>query len=162
MQPKIVNFEARKVAGYLHKCTHENNTIPAFWQEVFADGRHEKLHSQGFVKSHSDYGVCFDGSKAGEICYLLSLEVVEGKEIPAEFVQRDLNGGEYAVMPVEGMDFGKAWGSLHEWIAKSDEYAGADTEDAFELYKCECKDGVECEACKSGNMCDVYIRVVKK
>ena len=160
MQPKIVSFEAKKIAGYLHKCTHENNTVPAFWQEVFADGRHSKLHEQSFVKDHADYGICF--GEGNELCYLLGLEVAEGAEVPAEFVQRELNGGEYAAWPAEGMEFAKAWGSLHEWIAKSDEYAGAPTEDAFELYKCECTDGVECEACKSGNMCDVYIRIVKK
>ena len=162
MEAKIVKREPVKVAGYLHKCSHENNTVPAFWQEVLADGRHDNLHGQDFVKSHGDYGVCF--MEGNNFCYLLALEVKEGANVPAEFVQRDLRGGEYAVWPVEAMNFEKAWDSLHEWIAKSTEYCGTpeDESDAFELYKCECSDGVECEACKTGNMCDVYIRVVKK
>ena len=160
MQAKIVNLESKKIAGYLHKCSHNNNTIPKFWQDVFADGRHTKLHGQDFVKSHGDYGVCYDEGE--NLCYLLGLEVKDGADVPGEFEQRDLSAGEYAVWPVKKMEFMDAWSSLTKWINESAEYNHAPSAESFELYKCECSNDVMCEACKSDNFCDVYIKVVKK
>jgi predicted transcriptional regulator YdeE len=56
-EPKIVKFGPVKVAGYLHKTSMSNNTIPAFWEEIMADGRQKNLHERDFVHRHSEYGI---------------------------------------------------------------------------------------------------------
>jgi predicted transcriptional regulator YdeE len=47
MIPKRVEFSGKRVAGYVLKTTmkeiHEANPIPAFWDEIFKDGRHAQL-----------------------------------------------------------------------------------------------------------------------
>jgi len=168
MNPKIVNFGPVKVAGYLHKTSHSNNTIPAFWGEIFSDGRHEKLHQQDFVKKHGDYGVCFDCDD-DNMSYIIGLEVKDGAQIPEEFHQHEIKQGLYAVLstpPLSGADFSKSiqksWGDLYNWLEGNAEYANANGSE-FELYNCTCAEGVECEACKTGLMtCDVYVNVVRK
>ena len=173
MNPKIVTFGPVKVAGYLHKTSHSNNTLPAFWGEVSADGRHSKLHSQDFVKAHRDYGVCFNAT-GDEFDYLLGLEIKDGAKVPEEFHQYEIKQGEYAVLsappaPPDGNmapSIQKLWGDLYNWLGETTEYAhaggGAGGAD-FELYNCDCTDSVECESCKAGVMVvDVYVAVTKK
>ena len=49
MEPRIAQIETIKAAGYLLKTNMtevgENNPIPKFWEEVFADGRHKRLQN---------------------------------------------------------------------------------------------------------------------
>ncbi|MCL2396683.1 MAG: GyrI-like domain-containing protein [Defluviitaleaceae bacterium] len=171
MEPKIVNFGPVKVAGHLHKCTHGSNTIPAFWGEVLADGRHQKLHSQDFAECHNDFGICFgDADDDQTLNYILGLAVKPGAVVPEEYHQYDIGEGQYAVLatpPNAGEDFSKEiqriWPTIYGWLENNAEYAADHEASCFELYRCECKDGVECEACKTGQMvCEVYVAVKKK
>jgi|GEM_PF-1026212 len=169
MNPKIVTFGPAKIAGYLHKTSMSNNTIPAFWDEIFSDGRLADLHQQDFAKDHNAYGVCFD-SDGDSFSYIIGLEVKTNAQIPEKFHTHKIKQGEYAVLPTMpspgGADFSQAiqktWGKLCDWLGESTEYARSHGSD-FELYNCSCTVDVECEACKTGLMtCDVYVAVTKK
>jgi len=172
-KPKIVKLEATCVAGYLHKTTHSNNTIPAFWQEVFEDGRHEKLHKQDFAANHMDYGICFDEKgDADAMNYILGLAAKPGADIPVEFVQHNLAQGEYAVIATAPTTPGGAefaaniqalWPAVYEWLENHAEYAADHEGSSFELYRCDCTDDTECQNCISGMMvCEVYVAVKHK
>ena len=169
MEPKIVKFGPVKVAGYLHKTSHSNNTIPAFWGEIMADGRHKKLHEAGFEKCHSEYGICFMVDE-DNMDYVVGIEAKEGAKVPEEFHICEIPEGEYAVFSVPtysleepSADIQKTWGAAFEWLDKS-EYAHNGVV-SFELYfpGCKCGTDDECAVCNSGKMvCDIYISVDKK
>ena len=165
MNPKFVSFGPVKVAGYLHKTSHSNNTIPAFWQELFADGRHGKLHSADWMKDHKDYGVCFDSDGDG-FSYVVGVEVKDGANVPDEFHICDLPKGEYAVFPAESIEgIPQAWQNAHDWLESAESNAYTKGSVDFELYDldCTCKDGAVCQNCKNNTVkCDVYVAVTKK
>ena len=169
MNPRFVNFGPVKVAGYFHRTSMSNNTCPNFWQEIMADGRHEDLHKQDWLKQHREFAVCFDGD-GDAFSYVIGVEVKEGAIIPEEFHVCDLPQGEYAVFstpPSSGEEFpekiGIAWKAAYDWLQTSEIYNPVKGGVDFELYNCDCKDGEMCEPCKSGLMvCDVYIAVTKK
>ena len=165
MNPKIVNFGPARIAGYLHKTSHSNNTIPAFWQELFADGRHGKLHSGDWMKDHKEYGVCFDADANG-FSYVVGLEVKGGAEVPVGLHVCDMPKSEYAVFPAQSIEsIGQTWQGAMNWLKSSESYIHIENGVDFELYDldCTCKDGIECENCKNGNVkVDVYIAVTKK
>ena len=159
MTPKIVNFEAVKVAGYLHKTSHKNNTVPAFWQELLADGRHTSLHESAWVADHCDYGVCFDADAEG-FSYIVGLGIKSGETVPGDLATIDIPAGEYAVLTATVSKIGETYGALMQWFETNGEYSQADEGIDFELYRCECKDDFVCDACKSGDMqCDIYFKV---
>jgi len=161
MQPKIVNFDHVKVAGLLHKTSHSNNTIPAFWEAVFADGRHDNLHKQDWAASHNDFGVCLgDAANPDAMDYVLGLAVKDGCAVPDEFYQVELTSGQYAMLAAPMEEIGAAWGKIYAWLNENNEYEADHSGCAFELYKCDCANGVECEACKTGTMvCEIYTAV---
>ena len=167
MEPKIVQRGATLVAGYVHKTTGGNNTIPAFWGEISADGRLKALHGQDFAASHADYGICFN-MVGDDMDYLVGLEVKAGAAVPAGFETLELPCGEYAVFtvpPCGNEEFVPAlmnvWQNSEKWLAAAG-YARAEEACDFELYKCDCKEDVMCESCETGLMhVDICIRVEK-
>ena len=169
MEPKIVKFGPVRIAGYLHKTSHSNNTIPAFWGEIMADGRHKKLHEAGFEKCHSEYGISFMVNE-NDMDYVIGVEIKEGAQVPEEFYVCEIPEGEYAVFSVPfcsaddpSVDIQKTWGEVSEWLDTS-EYTHNDAA-SFELYfpGCTCDTDTECTVCNSGKMvCDIYISVDKK
>jgi len=173
MQPKIVKFGPVKIAGYLHKTSMDNNTIPAFWGEIMSDGRHEKLHGADFAKQPAEhgaeYGVCFMLND-NDMDYVIGAEVKPGAQVSDDFYACEIPAGDYAVFSVEPYPLGQpstniqtAWGVAFDWLATS-EYA-VNNNPSFEIYfpGCTCGTDAECAACNSGNMiCDIYIGVDKK
>ena len=155
MNPKIVTRDPVKIAGYLHKTSMEINTIPAFWQEIMADGRHEKLQSQPWVQSCADYGACFMLND-NEMEYLVGLEVKDGGDVSAEFTAREIDGGLYAVFAVPPgdhcLDFAAGWQKAGQWIEETQEYIHTVGGVDFELYKMD----------DDKLTCDIYIAVAKK
>ncbi|MCL2574419.1 MAG: GyrI-like domain-containing protein [Defluviitaleaceae bacterium] len=165
MNPKFVNFGPMKIAGYLHKTSMSNNTIPAFWQELFADGRHSKLHQQDWLKDHKEYGLCFD-SVGDEFSYVVGVEVKNDADVSNEFHVCDLPKSEYAVFPAKSInDIPLTWKEAYEWLQSAESHFFAKGGIEFELYDldCTCVGGIECENCKNDNVgCDIYVAVTKK
>ena len=169
MEVKIVNFGSVKVAGYLHKTSHSNNTIPAFWGEFMADGRHKRLHDADFVKSHSEFGVCFMIND-DDMDYVIGLEVKPGAQVSQEFHVCEIPASDYAVFKVPpyslnepSVNIQKTWGQAFEWLATSEYHHN--NKASFELYfpACTCGTDTDCAVCNSGEMhCDIYISVDKK
>ena len=166
MYPKIVSFGPAKVAGYLHKTSMSNNTVPAFWQEIFSDGRHKKLHQQDFVKTHREYGVCFD-SDGDTFSYVVGVEIKDGANVPSEFTACDLPKSEYAVFSAQSMEaIPQAWKEAYDWLHSTESHTYTKGSMDFELYETDCTSctgNAECEACENNDIkCDVYIAVTKK
>ena len=163
-EPKIVDFGPVKVAGLLHKTSHSNNTIPAFWQSVFEDGRHSNLHGQDWVASHGDFGICIEYAENPDAMdYLLGLAVKDGANVPDEFVQTDVAAGQYATLTSTVEEIGPTWGRFEAWLAKNGEYVADMSRHSFEYYKCECVGDVQCEACATGTMiCELYLAIKSK
>jgi AraC family transcriptional regulator len=160
MEPKIIARPAFKIAGYSIRTTNaegQNSTeIPAFWGAYMSDGRCEKMHKEGFLKSHAEYGACFAMNPNGEFTYAIGCEPQDGADIPDGYEVHEITANTYAVFSVPPSDkdgfvaaIQGTWGYIfNEWFPKSGyEYAegGAD----FELYE-------EC------GKCDIYIPVSKK
>jgi len=168
IQPKIINYGPVNVAGYLHKTSMSNNTIPAFWGEISADGRHKKLHSGEWVAHHADYGICFMVDD-DNMDYVIGLEVKAGAEVSPEFHKAVIPQCDYAVFSAgntHDADFSqniqKTWGEAFAWLETS-EYKMCHCGVSFELYVCECTDDAECDNCKEGKLpCDIYIAIEKK
>ena len=166
MQPKFVQRSATKIAGYLHKTSMSNNTIPAFWQEIGTDGRYEKLRAQDFVAGHNDFGFCVMIND-DDMNYYVAREVEKGRDVPNDFQVAVIPAGNYAVFtvppfPMDEMspNIADTWGAAYEWLMTS-EYT-TDGSSSFELYfpNCNCTEETTCEECATGNMtCDIYVKV---
>ncbi|MDR2183881.1 MAG: GyrI-like domain-containing protein [Clostridiales bacterium] len=169
MVPKIVKFGPVKVAGYLHKTSMSNNTIPDFWGEIMSDGRQKILHEQDFVEHHREYGICVMTNE-DDMDYIVAVETKPGAQIPEKYMVFELAEGDYAVfnVPVYPMsepspNIGLTWGKAAKWL-ETGEYT-TDGNANFELYfpDCACTNDKICDLCNSGNMhCDIYIKVNKK
>jgi len=169
MQPRFVQLDSIKIAGYLHKTSMSNNTIPAFWQEITSDGRHQKLYEAACTEGHNDYGFCVMTSE-DDMDYYIGRKVVSGADVPNEFCTVTIPAGEYAVFtvppfpmeqPTDGIS--ETWGAAYDWLMSSD--YSTDGSSSFELYfaNCSCTEGTTCESCATGNMeCDIYVKVDKK
>ena len=192
MEPKIVGLPVINIAGYQLKASKEdgkffkikskfwldsvNNSrlktlhdvvyeiTAKFWQEHINDNSWNKLHAESFVKSHSDYGVCFINNcenGESEFEYVIGLEVKDGCDIPSEYHICTIPKAMYAVFrtpPADEHDFGSSingtWKYIFsEWFPSSGyEFSenGADfcvnDEDLHE----------------TGNVCDIYIPIIKR
>ena len=166
MTPKIIEKEAFKVAGYSIETKNvdgdNNRDIPAFWQAYSTDGRADKLHDAPFITNHSQYGICYNHNpESGGFSYIIGLEVRSGAEVPEEFETLNVKPSTYAVFstpPASDEDFVKniqgTWVFImEEWFPTSGyEYAPGSVD--FEYYREEMHE--------KGNVCDIYIPVVKK
>ncbi|GHT79751.1 hypothetical protein FACS1894130_09450 [Spirochaetia bacterium] len=166
MEPKIITLPAKKLAGYILNTTGKNGenfkAIPQFWADYLANGRMEKLHGEGFLKSHTEYGACFpENPETGEFEYLIGVEVSETQLAPAYQI-REVPPATYAVFsspPADGAGFTDAiqgvWRFIFaEWLPKSAwkiDPKGVN----FELY------GEQAMA-ETGKVCDIYLPMVKK
>src|SRR5690554_2023084 len=78
MEPRIIKKDKINLVGYsitTKNIEGENNTdIGEFWNTCMNDGRMEKLHSQKFVKSQSEYGACLPLDVNGNFKYLIAVE----------------------------------------------------------------------------------------
>jgi AraC family transcriptional regulator len=167
MEPKMVKKDAAKLAGFVLKTKTKDGenlmAIPKFWSELMADGRHEKLHSESFLKSHTDYGACFPENPGnGEFEYVIGVEVKNGNDIPQGYHVCTIPEALYAVFsspPADDRNFSSSiqgtWKYIFsEWFLDSGyEFAGNGVN--FELYDERCMS-------KTGKVCDIYIPVCKK
>ena len=167
MKPKFITRDAINLVGYELKTSQVDGQnlkeIPAFWQAYMSDGRNKKLHEADFVKNHSEYGVCYAlNPETGEFSYVIGVEVEVGQHVPEEFYTCTLKPATYAVFstpPASGEEFVKniqgAWQFImNEWFPTSG-YEYAPDGDDFEYYDRE-------KMSEAGNVCDIYIPVVKK
>jgi AraC family transcriptional regulator len=163
----MLKKEAVTLAGFALKTRTKNGEnkreIPKFWQAYTSDGRMEKLHSESFVKSHTEYGVCFSGNpENGEFMYVIGVEVKEGHDIPDGYHVCTVPEALYAVFttpPADESNFVPAiqgaWNYIYsEWFPNSGyefDHKGVD----FELYDDRC-------TARTGKIVEIYIPVVKK
>ena len=167
MEPKMVKKAAVKIAGFALKTKSEdgenNKAIPKFWEDVWSDGRMEKLHKESFKKNSNEYGACFpEDPENGEFEYVLGVEVLDGSIIPKEYHVCTIPEALYAVFtspPADDSAFSSViqgtWQYIFsEWFPNSGyEYDGNGAD--FEFFD-------ERSGKKTGNVCDIYIPVVKK
>jgi len=167
MEPKMVKKEAVKLAGFALKTRSKDgeNTreIPKFWLDYIKDGRCKKLHEETFVKNHVEYGACFpENPENGEFIYVIGVEVKDGHIIPEGYHVCTIPDALYAVFsspPAEKAKFSSeiqgTWKYIYsEWFPNSGyEFHGGKVD--FELYDERCMG-------ETGNVCDIYIPVVKK
>jgi AraC family transcriptional regulator len=167
MEPKIVNLSAIKLAGYIINTTGKDGenfkVIPQFWADYVSDGRMEKLHGEGFVKSHTEYGACFpEDPTTGEFEYIIGVEVKDGSAVPPAYQVREAPAAVYAVFsspPADGPGFPAAiqgmWRSVFtEWLpgaAWQIDSKGV----SFELYDERCMP-------ERAKVCDIYVPILKR
>jgi len=166
MEPKFVTLPAIKIAGYELKTRNDgenSKAIPAFWEKYLIEGMAKKLHSEEFVKNHSEYGACFGiDPETDESTYVIGVEIKENAKIGSEYYTCKIPPATYAVFrtpPAKGNEFSisiqSTWQFIwNEWFQKSGyEYA---------------KDGVEFELYNDDDMqednmiCEIHIPIVKK
>ena len=166
MEPVMKTTPAIKIAGHMIKTKNvdgENSRdIPAFWTAYMSDGRCEKLHSESFVKKHSEYGACFSvDMETGEFEYVIGVEVKDDETIPSEYHTCEIPAATYAVFstpPSDGETFVDsiqgAWQYIfNDWFPSSGyEYAPGCVD--FELYDERCMT-------ETGKVCEIWIPVVK-
>jgi AraC family transcriptional regulator len=175
MEPRFVTLPAIKIAGYVLSTTARdganNNSVPMFWTAYNSDGRCEKLHSEGFVKKHDEYGVCFPKSQeslefddifGAGIDNFIGLEIDDGAEVSEDYRVREIPPATYAVFstpPCDTMSFVSSiqgvWQyAFNEWFPASGyEYAPGCVD--FELYDDRCNAILD-------KVCDIFIPVVKR
>ncbi|MDR2186322.1 MAG: GyrI-like domain-containing protein [Treponema sp.] len=127
-------FPGAKLAGLVCATTTrygENyRDIPKFWQDYLQSGAMQRLHNEAFVKSHTEYGVCFPKDLwTGKIEYFLGLQVMKGDEdkVPSGYEIRTLSPAVYRVfssVPSDTPNFPKVifdtWAFIFgEWLPKS-------------------------------------------
>jgi AraC family transcriptional regulator len=167
MEPKIVKKDAIKIAGFALKTTANGGQsgikITNFWQEYINGGKCKKLHSENFVKNHTEFGACFpENHENGEFVYVIGVEVKDGCEIPNEYHVCVIPEALFAVFSSPSADKANfsneiqgTWKYIYsEWFPNSG-YEFADGKVDFELYD-------ERNMGEKGNICDIHIPVVKK
>jgi AraC family transcriptional regulator len=164
MEAKFVNRTAIKLAGYAIRTTSRNGEnfreVPKFWEAYLSDGRMQKLHGEGFVNNHSEYGVCFPEDAEGDFDYIIGVEPKEGSTIPEGYHYCEIPPASYAVFttaPAAAEDFPKAiqqaWsGIFDKWFPES----GRKMDEAalgFELYD-------ERSMSETAKVCEIWIPVI--
>jgi len=166
MEPIFKTLPAIKIAGYAIRTKNvegENSTsIPAFWDAYMSDGRCDRLHSEAFVKAHSEYGACFpEDSDTGEFDYVIGVEVKDGETVPSDYHTCEIPSATFAVFatpPSDGEGFSDSiqgvWQFIfNDWFPKSGyEYAAGCVD--FELYNPE-------NMKESEMVCEVWIPVTE-
>ena len=167
MEPKMVKKSATKLVGFVIKTTTNGGEnfkeIPKFWQEYFSSGKMEKLHGETFIKSHPEYGVCFMvNHETGEMDYVIGVEMKDSVNDPEGYHVCTVPEALYAVFStppsnkanlvseIQGL-----WNYIYnEWFPNSGyEFDGGKYD--YEYYDERCMG-------ETGNVCDIYIPVVKK
>ena len=114
-------------------------------------------------KCHAEYGACFpENPENGEFVYVIGVEVKEGHAIPDGYHACALPEALYAVFstpPADKANFSPAiqgtWDYIYsEWFPNSGYEFDSNGVD-FELYDERCMG-------ETGNVCDIYIPVVKR
>ncbi|MDR2941749.1 MAG: GyrI-like domain-containing protein [Treponema sp.] len=166
MEPKMVKKTDVKLAGFVLKTNNNGENkkaIPKFWQEYISSGKMRKLHGETFIKNHAEYGVCFiTNSETGDMEYVIGIEVKDGANVPAGYHTCTIPEALYAVFstpPSDTAAFTAAiqgtWNFIYsEWFPKS----GYE----FDGMKCDYEFYDERDTGEKGNVCEIYIPVVKK
>ncbi|MCQ2009870.1 MAG: AraC family transcriptional regulator [Sporolactobacillus sp.] len=167
LEPRFVTLSAVKLAGFALKTTssdgENSKEIPNFWNNYMNDGRMEKLHAEGFIKKHDEYGACFpEDPETGAFDYVIGVEPKDDATIPDSYHVCELPPATYAVFSTPACHaetfvaaIQGTWNYIfNEWFAQSGyEYAPGCAD--FELYDDRCMSD-------TGKICDIYIPIVKK
>ncbi|MBU5438695.1 AraC family transcriptional regulator [Tissierella sp. MSJ-40] len=150
MQPKIIEKDSFKIAGYGFKTTMKNSKhtrdIPVFWNECGIEGCEAKLYKLLNPPKHGEYGICVNvDMETDEYFYVFGVEVLNFNNIPEDMYRLEVPAATYAVFttpPVEDNDFVSSiqgtWKYiLEEWFPNSD-YKIDDTNLDFEFYDERC------------------------
>jgi AraC family transcriptional regulator len=167
MEPKMIKKESFKLVGFLLKTRttkgENHKDIPKFWYDYFHNGNKEKLHSESFLKNHTEFGACFpENPENGEFNYVIGVEVKDGHDIPKEYHVCKIPEALYAVFstpPTAIENFSNqiqgTWNYIFsEWFPNSG-YEFENGKVDFEFYDERCMG-------EANNVCDIYIPVVKK
>ncbi len=166
MEPRFITLPPVTIAGYTLTTTDtegENSiSIPAFWTAYLTDGRMKRLHSEGFLSAHAEYGVCFPvNSETGTFDYMIGVIPKEGAHISEEYDVRTIPAATYAVFSSPASvreafvpSIQGTWQFIYnEWFpACGYEYAPGCVD--FELYDERCMGDKDL-------VCDIYIPVIK-
>ena len=167
MEPKMTRKNAIRIAGYVlntrSKEGENNMAIPEFWHNYLHDGRMEKLHNESFLKSHSEYGVCFpENPETGEFEYVIGVEIKDECGAPENYHVCTIPEASFAVFSTPPADDAGFVPAIHgtwkfifsEWFPNSGyEFDGNGVD--FELYDARCMS-------ETGKVCEIYVPVVKK
>jgi AraC family transcriptional regulator len=161
-EPAVVSFPGMRLAGLICNTTTrygENyRDIPEFWKSYLQSGAVRKLHSEPFVKDHTEYGVCFPKDRwTGKIEYFLGVQAAEGNEVPPEYEIRRLPPAVYRVfssVPSDNSNFPKAifneWAFIFgEWLPQS----GREVDGRFPQFERYDKRVFG----STGKVCEIYI-----
>ena len=165
MEVIFVKREAIKLAGYALKTSSRNGenfkAIPIFWGAYMNDGRMQKLHGEGFVNNHAEYGVCFPEDAEGGFEYVIGVELKVGAAVSSGYHCCEIPASYYAVFtspPADADGFSSAiqqtWRDIFsQWFPLSDrkmDEAGL----SFELYD-------ERSMNETGKVCEIWIPVIQ-
>jgi predicted transcriptional regulator YdeE/DNA-binding transcriptional MerR regulator len=138
MEPKIVDFPAKTVAGLPYFGKNENQEISQVWGQAnqrFGELKHVKPGSNA-------YGVCLmvEGAAPGEFEYTCGLEITSENDLPEGMVIRHIPAGKYAVFTHVGALAGlkDTYNYIYQtWFPRSGNKPGPLD---FELYDQDFKD----------------------
>lgn len=166
MEPKIIKKNAVKIVGYEIETSSNDGRnfkeISLFWNSYFTDGRMEKLHSQDFVKKHTEYGVCYGFKGDGSFKYMIGVEVENFDNISAEFAKHEIPEAEFAVFTTPKANNDNFTQKIqettkfiyNEWIPNSPYKFDMSSND-YELYD-------ERSECGENRVMDICIPIIKK
>ncbi|MCL2854182.1 MAG: effector binding domain-containing protein [Defluviitaleaceae bacterium] len=128
---KIVKVEPMRFAGYPLKVRlGGENPFPKFWEEVFADGRHERLQQlKGRCKA--DYGICIMHDEVN-MDYVIAAALEEDAIVPDGLFACEIPGGEYLMVETTIATLGEAWNQITGWLDDNDYKIAHGT--SFEFY----------------------------
>ena len=165
MEVQFVNRGSIKLAGHALKTSSRNGenfkAIPQFWGTYMSDGRMQKLHSEGFFKSHTEYGVCFPEDADGDFEYAIGVELKDDAAMPQGYHVCEIPASSYAVFassPANAEGFSNAiqqtWRDIFsQWLPQSGQKineAGL----SFELYD-------DRSMSETDKVCEVWIPLIK-
>jgi AraC family transcriptional regulator len=164
MEVKFFDHQTIKLAGYAMKTSSRNGenfkAVPQFWGAYMSDGRMQKLHSESFVKNHTEYGVCFPEDADGSFEYVIGVEIKEGAKAGEGYYCCEIPAASYAVFTTPQADAAgfsdaiqQTWRDIFsQWLPKS----GRRIDEAglsFELYD-------ERSMSETGKVCEIRIPVI--
>lgn len=154
MEVRFENWPQKRLIGYLLHTAPGDAAIPAFWVEVMADERWERLRAKA---DGLNYGICIhpEGMPEDQMDYLLAFDY-DGTSAPdADMTLFDLPAASYAVFDTAQLNMPRvaaiqaAWTYAYtQWFDASG-YAYDGFKPDFEVYR-------------GPDACEVYIPIVPK
>ena len=165
MEARFAKQKAIKLAGFVLKTSSRNGknfkAIPKFWGAYMEDGKMRKLHAEGFVESHAEYGVCFPENADGNFDYVIGVAVKEKTPIPQGYHCSEIPAASYAVFttqPSSAADFSeniqRTWQDIFEkWQPQSGRKMNEEAV-SFELYD-------ERSMVETCMVCEIWIPIIE-